>query len=202
MENVSILTATYDNINDMSGITKKIRDAGFSIKDYIKTESIGIYDGHPDNTLLDNNIVFSSSAKDPYIKYQFIGRKMYLKSYSIMSVVGEKAAEHHPRHWIIQGSNNNQTWTMIDIQHTNVFDCKGKTSVFHCKRPGAFSFIKMKQTGPNFLGNSDFLRFNQFEFFGTLFPSQYDFYPIHRYVTRCITSRNHSFSLFLLIFIS
>lgn len=204
MQNVSIITAEYDNADKMFGITKKIRDSGLMISDFITATSSTIYDGDPTNTLYDNNYVFTTREDkiNPYIMYQFIGRKMYLKSYSIKTTSIQIQAEHHPKNWVVKGSNNNETWFQIDVEHTNVFNSKNQTEIFRCKRPNAFSFIKMIQTGPNFLGYSNYLRFEQIEFFGTLFESEYDFYPFHRFVTKCRMKRSQPTSFMFLILIS
>ena len=201
MENVSIITATYDGINHMSGITKKIRDSRYLMDDFIVATSSKIYDGSPQNTLYQSGSIFTSDGEELFIMYQFIKRKIYLKNYSILTVSGTNTAPHHPMNWIIQGSNNNQTWFTIDIQHTGVLDSKGKSAIFQCKRPGSFSFIKMKQIGPTYTGQSTYFRFNQFEFFGTLFPDDYDFYPYHHYVTKCINQRRSPIAYSLIVMI-
>ena len=116
-------------------------------------------------------------------------------------MIGTGLNEHHPHNWIIHGSNDNETWKMIDIQHTSILSSRNQLETFKCKRPRAFSFIRMKSIGSNYIGSLT-LRFQQIEFFGTLFPDKYNFFPEQYFMTVC-SKRSYlpKTSIFAFIFI-
>ena len=202
MENVSIVYSAFDGVNKLSGINKKIRDSGLNIEKMIETSSSPVYNSQfPSNTLYESNGLFTTESEGIFITYHFVGRKIYLEKYSILTVVSNVYTDHHPSNWIVHGSNDNETWKMIDVQHTSVLNARNKSVTFRCRRPRACSYIRIKNIGPNYVGYN-VLRFQQIEFFGTLFPDNYNFFPEQKFFThhRKIEScpRNSIFLVMLL----
>ena len=202
MENVSIIYSKFDGVNKLSGINKKIRDSGLNIDEMIETSSSAVYNNElPSNTLHVNNYPFTTTSADYFITYHFVGRKIYLENYSILTDVNKGKNEHHPQNWIVHGSNDNENWKMIDIRHTSILNSRNQSETFKCKKPRAFSYIRIKNIGPNYI-NSLTLRFQQIEFFGTLFPEKYNFFP-----ENCIMTMYHkrgyyqNTSIFVYIFL-
>ena len=186
----------------MSGIIKKIRENEKDVKDFISVSSSAIYQIYkPENTLYENNCPFTSSDNNPYITYFFKERKLYLESYSILTVIDTGLWTNFPRHWTIKGSDDNTTWRTLDVQHTEVFTERNQKEIFRCKKPQAFSYIKLSQTGLNSI-NTTILRFEQIEFFGTLFPKEFNFYPNHRFHATCKSKLRSQFSALCMLMIS
>ena len=134
--------------------------------------------------MYENNIPFTTNDSNPYITYYFKERKLYYESYTILSVIDPDLWTNFPRHWTIKGSDDNVTWRTLDIQHTEVFTERNQKEIFRCKRPQAYHYIKISQIGLN-SQNSNLMRFEQIEFFGTLFPKEFNFFPNHSFYATC-----------------
>jgi hypothetical protein len=73
--------------------------------------------------------------------------------------------------WIVEGSLDGRTWTVIDRQmNTDYFNSVGRAS-FPASSPAEFRFIRLTQTDKNhrYHGGDDGLCLASVEFFGTLF---------------------------------
>ena len=75
---------------------------------------------------------------------------------------------NHPKSWVIQGSNDNNSWETIDEEK----DCPilNGNSVVHTftmnhPKPTKFKYIRMYSTGPNW-SNNNYLAFESFEIYG------------------------------------
>ena len=185
MENASVYRSKYDGTNKLSGIIKKLRDNEKNVEDFISVSSSSVYQIYkPSYTLYENNLPFTSDDTNPYITYYFKERKLYLESYTILSVIDPGLWTNFPVHWTIKGSDDNATWRTLDVRHTEVFTERNQKEIFRCRRPQAFHYIKMSQIGLNSL-NATYLRFEQIEFFGTLFPKEFNFFPNNSFYATC-----------------
>jgi hypothetical protein len=78
----------------------------------------------------------------------------------------------NPKSWKMEGSNDGNHWILIDSQSNNDWVTQDwSQKYFPTQTKEAFSYFKFTQTGKNYCG-SDYLRFNYFELFGTIFDQQ------------------------------
>lgn len=125
----------------------------------------------PNNTVLfnENKYFCSNGDSNSWISFDFKNHRAIPNYYSIKSGPYPQNA-HHPKTWVIEGSNNNKKWDIISEQ-----DCcpslNGKN--FVCAFPiknscsKRFRYIRMRQTGSNW-ANCYFLAIDSFEIFGKL----------------------------------
>lgn len=134
------------------------------------TSSSVLNDNHPQNVAkFDNNrLVFSTiNEKNAWIKLDFISRKVCPSYYSIKTWNSNKN-EHHLKNWVIEGSNNDKNWKVLDSRNNNISlnnnhaenTFKIQSSIIEYYR-----YLRLRQTGHN-CKNKDFLIINNLEFFG------------------------------------
>ena len=118
---------------------------------------------------LDNHYFFNSqhNDKNSWLKYDFVKRKVSPTGYSIRTRGCYDT--HHPRNWVIEGSNNDSDWTILDtIQNETSLTGLGVTCYFDIKkRNGSYRFLRITQTGTNSSGTHGLL-LSALEFFGGL----------------------------------
>ena len=154
----------------LDGICNKIRSVeGTDIKEIIDAKSSGTYGSeYAWNALYPNySPATTLNEENSWFSYKFIKHRIYLTNYSIKVYYSSYA--HWPRKWEVYGSNKNSGWKLIDSQDTMIFKDFAQFETFQCKYPGAYSKIKIIQTGRNSI-NSTYFRIQQIDFFGTLFP--------------------------------
>ena len=108
--------------------------------------------------------VESSNQPNQWIRYDFRGRSVAPKSYSIRS--GCSA----PRRWVFEVSNDGKNWQIVDRRDDND-DLKDNDvirnfEIIDCPS-GSFRFVRFRQTGRNHAGQS-VLQVTALEVFGTL----------------------------------
>lgn len=125
----------------------------------------------PTNVILhdDKSRYFLSENKpDTFICFDFKKKKVIPKNYTIRSAPYDGGA--HPKSWVIEGSNDNENWSVIDIQN-NCTELNGLSYVhtFDIKNDedNEYRYIRMRQTDKSFAIN-DYLRFESFELYGFL----------------------------------
>lgn len=116
------------------------------------------------------NVLYSSdSEKSAWISFNFGSHKILLKSYTIRSnKYGENS--HHPKSWILEGSNDNQAFIHIDEQ-VNCDYLNSSNAVHNFQINNAqnkpFKIFRFTLTNKNW-AKRNYLSFNAIEFFGTL----------------------------------
>lgn len=114
-----------------------------------------------------NNVYFLSNClENSWLKYDFINIKVNPTGYSITT---RPSNDNHLRNWVIEGSNNDNDWEVLDkrqndqsltgIKETYTFDIK--------KQDKSYRFLRIRQTGGN-SSNDNFLSFTSLEFFGSI----------------------------------
>ena len=102
-----------------------------------------------------------------WIQYDMKDKQILLTHYSIQN----HCKLCHLEQWEILGSNDMKNFTIIDKK--NIREPKGsivlKTYTVQNPSNQFYRYIRIKQTGPNSLGNYDFC-YNNFEFFGKIKP--------------------------------
>jgi hypothetical protein len=117
----------------------------------------------------DVNLAFGScltaqSAPDLWLCYDFIKRAVRPTHYSLCSGTLKS--------WVIEGSNTGKSWQELD-RRENVDDLRDSAAVhvYPIAQPGPLQMIRVRQTGPNHIGDER-LRIYAFEIFGSLFEDQ------------------------------
>lgn len=166
------ISFSFEEKNYFEGIFNYLRSKG-NIEDEVIVSCSNKYcDTHgPDNAILfDQNKYFCSNGdSNSWISFDFKDHRVIPTYYSIKSGPYPPNT-HHPKTWVIEGSNDNEHWNIINEQ-----DCcsrlNGKNLVhaFMIKNPNSkrFKYLRMRQTGPNW-ANCNFLAIDSFEIFGTL----------------------------------
>ena len=87
---------------------KKSKGDGLCNSDIIEVTASSFIDHYvPSNVLKDHGIWISEDVKNSWIQFDFKTRSISLKSYSLRSSRG-------PKSWKIEGSNDMNTFTLID----------------------------------------------------------------------------------------
>ena len=162
------------NSNDyFSGILREISD-DYKI-DIINNGLIDViassvnYGNTPSNVLkIDNSYWWSENDKNSWIQFDFKTRSVSLKSYSLRSYYG-------PKSWKIEGSNDMNTFTLID-QRNNPNDFKyGEYVNQHYNVNGSqdqFRYIRITQGDEGgHHPNNHYFWLTRVEFYGNLFET-------------------------------
>ena len=129
--------------------------------------------GNPRNSILFEDLskdFRAINSGDVWICFDFKSHRISPTNYTIRSYNFEKDFPH-PRFWVVEGSNDNDQWMIIDEQN----DCKylnGRNLVhtFPIKSSISekFQYIRLRQTGLNWENSRQF-SFNSIEFYGKLY---------------------------------
>ena len=111
----------------------------------------------------------SKDVKGNWIKFDFGNNRVNLTDYLIKSRLCNEDSSH-PKSWVIEGSNDDSVWEIIDVQK----DCPylngyGVSHAFTLENPNPhqFKYIRMRLTGKDWQG-ANILMINAFEMFGQL----------------------------------
>ena len=114
----------------------------------------------------------TDNFNNSWLKFDFGERKIQLTSYSIRS--RDDANIHHPKNWVVEGSNtDSDDWKILD-SHNDDLSLRALDTIQTFKISNksesneSFRFIRIRQTGLN-TSNCYYLAFSAIEFFGTLF---------------------------------
>ena len=105
-----------------------------------------------------NNIFWSNYGQNAYIGYDFRVASVMPTSYSIKSS-GFDQGGPHPRSWVIEVSNDESRWHVIDRQdNNNSLNNKWVVGNFQIKTLSSdkYRYIRLRQTGKNHAGDYDF----------------------------------------------
>lgn len=120
----------------------------------------------PRNIVMPTGFYIFRACELPWICWDFKERRVIPSSYSIQSVHGKLNTVF--KSWVIEVSNDNASWTVIDRQDNDLLDRNllAHFGIAQVPREG-FQFIRLRATGPNTRGGMRFDT-NFVEFFGTL----------------------------------
>ncbi|OHT06148.1 hypothetical protein TRFO_25941 [Tritrichomonas foetus] len=137
-------------------------------------ETINIFASSPIyNTLsitvdLDSNEHFNTiSAVNSWVTYDFKGKIVTLKSYSIKTV-NYPSGNIHMRNWVLEGSTNGKVWETLDARNED-FSLNQQAAIrtFSVEKETPVKFIRIKNTGENWSGDYH-LAYSSIEFYGDL----------------------------------
>ena len=148
-----------------------------NVVDEVEISSSSIADNHerysPINAIKYNNekTDFRSENKpNSWILIDFKKHRVAPKYYSIKSIEGSKDSSAHLKSWIIEGSNDNKKWKVIDEQN-DCFLLNGPSlaHTFYIENSylEEFRFLRLRQPQKNIRGDN-YLCLSSIEFFGKL----------------------------------
>lgn len=109
---------------------------------------------------------YSKNEKNSWLMYDFINRKVLPTRYLITTANWNCDM---PRNWVIEGSNNNEEWDVLDSRQNDVslkeVNVTGKFIIESQEK--SYRYLRIRQTGLN-SGNNAVLAFSSLEFIGTL----------------------------------
>jgi hypothetical protein len=128
-----------------------------------------------------NDYFYTQNLANSWIQFDFKDRLVSLTHYSLKS---GGASGYHFLEWTISGSNDGNSWTIVDDQKTQVLNGKYITKLFECGDKSSVSsfspfyrYLRLTQTGKNSSKN-DHLDLSNIEFFGSIVKSTRDGFMI------------------------
>lgn len=117
-----------------------------------------------------SRLVFSSQpAKNSWLEFDFIGRRVNPTHYSIKTT-SIKRNDVHLKNWVIEGSNDNEDWIILDSR-TNDSSLNNPSAerTFKISQLSErfYKYIRIRQTGLNWKGSNQLIM-DKFEIFGTI----------------------------------
>ena len=182
---LNIIECKYSSNNQFDGIIsyikKRTNDVVDGNNDHLRLSGGQAYKDCPlSNLLLFDDIlkVYSNlydysiprSEKDAFIEFDFVNRKINVKSYTIRTSYF-CPNYYHPKTWKLVGSNDKQNWELIDMKENNEeLNGTNNYSHFECSHTGQYyRYIKYLQIDN---WNLDSLKYNviiaAIEFFGSI----------------------------------
>ncbi|KAK8894224.1 hypothetical protein M9Y10_022658 [Tritrichomonas musculus] len=115
-----------------------------------------------------DDLFFTENKANQWIQFDFKEKSVKLDHYTIKT---HKFPSNFPhlKYWVIEGSNDENSWDEIDRRAITVLNGKNKFQTFPCKKAdGTFRFIRLRQTGMNAKGTF-VLALTNIELFGQLY---------------------------------
>ena len=115
------------------------------------------------------NCYQSSDTQNSWICFDFKNKRIIPKNYQIKSY-NYGPSNHHPRTWIIEGSNDESKWTNLATENNCSYlngRCLSHIFTFTNPNEQEFRYIRMTQTGTDCAGYNR-LTINCFELYGRL----------------------------------
>ncbi|KAK8870689.1 hypothetical protein M9Y10_008576 [Tritrichomonas musculus] len=168
------ISIQYEKNYEFDGIINYLsNNSQLSIYDAIKITSSSTYWDHsPRNAVLyddHSKYFFSQNQENSWICFDFKKYKIIPKNYSVKSH-DNLPNNCHPRSWVIEGSNDNNTWEIVDEQK----DCSllngnllASTFTIQNIDNKEYRFLRMRQTQSCWNGSNNF-SIDSIEFYGSL----------------------------------
>lgn len=161
----------------------KYDDNFTGIINYLKTQSFGNFTNkvnvtassyiglgyEPTNAVYykGTNYFYSTSSPNSWICFEFKENQVIPKNYQIRSFNSGPNSQH-PKSWVIEGSKDNNSWTILDEQNNcSYLNDAHKTHIFNISNSEEFRFIRMRITNTNWANNYHLI-INSFEIYGKL----------------------------------
>jgi hypothetical protein len=121
--------------------------------------------------LLGNSYFWSNNEPNQWLNYDFGSRRVNLTHYTIWSHYNAGENDYYLRSWVIEGSNDGDSWTELDRREDDLsLNVKHPAQMFQVQsESGDFRHLRLRQIGPNqFSSPSHALVISGFELFGWL----------------------------------
>lgn len=115
-----------------------------------------------------DSVFFSAEERDPWLCYDFMSHRVTADAYVLRSYFEAGENGYHPQHWVIEGSDNGTTWTVLDqVANDHQLNGKNKIAMYKIKKPKPCRMIRIRSTGPNHYRVTRYtLVLSSFELFG------------------------------------
>ena len=111
---------------------------------------------------------WTASQSNSWVEFHIQAGKLNCNGYSIKSRTNDDG--HYPRNWVLQGSNDENSWTNLDVQTENATLVNaGQWLSLPVNTSGIFSSFRLLQNGLN-SSNYDYLCLDEVELYGTFTP--------------------------------
>lgn len=165
---------SHTNGNEFQGIIRHLlNESNGNIESEVNITSSSIYssDYKPQNvTLFDKNDHFiSDNRPNSYLCFDFKDRRVIPSDVTIKTRNGG-TNDNQPRSWVIEGSNDNNTWDILDKQEDSPHLHGGNlvhTFTLNNQNSKEYKFIRMRNTGLDW-SNNNYLIVCSFEIYGRL----------------------------------
>lgn len=118
-----------------------------------------------------DDLFFTENKPNQWIQFDFKQQSVKLDHYTIKTHKFPNNTPHL-KHWVIEGSNDQEAWEEIDKRLISVLHGKNKFQTFPVKNSdGTYRYIRLREAGLNFKGNN-VLALTNFELFGQIFMPQ------------------------------
>ena len=111
----------------------------------------------------------SQNVENNWLCFDFKEKRVIPTHYTVRSYPSGANA-HHPKTWVIEGSNDNSSWDKIDEEvncaHLNGLNVS-HTFEMNKQNSNEYKYIRMRLTGPNW-ANYNYLMVDSFEIYGRL----------------------------------
>lgn len=110
-----------------------------------------------------------------FVTYNFKNMKVHPTQYLIRTRHDGDKTHHHPKNWVIEGSNEGSNWKVIsEEKNVDLFLYRGTTQIFDIKVPlkfdEKFQYLRLRQTEKN-VTNDYFLCLSFLEYFGYIYEN-------------------------------
>lgn len=115
-----------------------------------------------------DDLFFTENKANQWIQFDFKEKSVKLDHYTIKT---HKYPSNFPhlKYWVIEGSNDENSWDEIDRRAITVLNGKNKFQTFPCKKAdGTYRFVRLRQTGMN-AKNTFVLAVTNIELFGQVY---------------------------------
>jgi hypothetical protein len=152
------------------------RRCGGNVHDHnIIAVSASSNDGHREKNVADlevDNCFISLNSVNQWLCYDFKAMTIKPTHYSIRSYCNGGPGDYNPKNWVIEGSQDGNSWIELDRQdNNNELNGRNLTRTFSISRSEEVRMIRIRQTGLNHAGDQ-YLMFSSFEIFGHLIEWQ------------------------------
>jgi hypothetical protein len=114
------------------------------------------------------NCFESNNSANQWLCYDFKTMTIKPTHYSIRSYFTGNPGSHNPKNWVIEGSQDGNSWIELDRRdNNNELNGGDPTRTFSISRSEEVRLIRIRQTGLNHAGYH-ILLFSSFEIFGCL----------------------------------
>lgn len=174
--NANKITIPFNGNNEFSGIISYLREkSNQNIENVINVTSSSIYENNQNFNPF-KAVLFEETAKDfgsgnyenSWICIDFKEHRIKPTHYTVRS---GKNYSNRPRSWVIECSNDNNRWEILDEENNNtIFNDFLISHTFQINKQDTneYRYIRMRNTGYDSNGSSYFLFINSIEFYGEL----------------------------------
>jgi predicted alpha-1,2-mannosidase len=134
--------AAPPSITDDADVPRPLQDATGSNRGTAtasgNTNAAGLFDNTSDTRV-------SVAGADPWVQYRFRDdAKQLVNLYTLTSA--ERDAADDPRSWVLRGSNDGESWTVLDERSNETFPWRLQTRPFRLARPSNYAHYRIDFT--------------------------------------------------------